>query len=86
MINNISYLRHSEICSIVKNSFGEILRKFDANWTLIIDDVCVLSFMPKISIFYAILQILRREQHCEFCHIESRCKNNVKSLIKLQST
>ena len=30
--------------------------------------------------------MLCRGQNCEFCHIESRGKNNVPSLIKLQST
>ena len=48
--------------------------------------MCLLSSTPKIGIFHAMLQMLRREQNCEFCHIESGGKNNVTSLIKLQST
>ena len=36
--------------------------------------------------FHAVLQKLRRGQNCEFCYIESGGKNNVTSLIKLQST
>ena len=41
---------------------------------------------PKLGIFHAVLQMLHRGQHCEFCHIKSSGKNNVKSLIQLQST
>ena len=51
-----------------------------------IDSVRLLSSTPKISIFHAVLQMLRCGQHCTFCHIESCVKNDVKSLIKLQST
>ena len=50
------------------------------------DSVCLFSPTSKICIFHAVLQMLRRGQHCEFCHIESCGKNNEKSLIKLQLT
>ena len=36
--------------------------------------------------FQAVLQMFCRGQNCEFCHIESRGKNNATNLIKLQST
>ena len=35
-----------------KGSFDDILRKFDANWTFIIDSVCLLGSMPKIGIHF----------------------------------
>ena len=50
------------------------------------DYVCLLSSTPEIGIFHAVLQMFRRGQNCEFCHIESHGKNTVKSLINLQST
>ena len=40
-----------------KYCFGDILTKFDGNWTYLIDYVCLLS-SPKISTFYAVLQML----------------------------
>ena len=49
------------------------------------DTVCHLSSTHKIVIFHAVLQMLRRGQNHEFCHMESRGKNNVTSLFKLQS-
>ena len=36
--------------------------------------------------YHAAFQMLRRRQNCKFCHIESRGKNDVTNLIKLQST
>ena len=50
------------------------------------DSVCLLSSTLKIGIFHAVLQMLRRGQNYEFCHIESQGENTVKSLINLQST
>ena len=69
-----------------KHSFGNILRKFDGNWTFLMDSVCLLSSMPEIGIFHAVFQMIHHGQNCEFCHIESRGKNTVKSLINLHST
>ena len=46
----------------------------------------LLSSVPEIGIFHAVLQMLHREQNCKFYHIESRGKNNVTNLIKLQLT
>ena len=39
--------------------------------------MCLVSSTPKIDIYQAILQMPRREQNCEFCHIEFRGKNSV---------
>ena len=50
------------------------------------DSVCLLSSTPEIGIFYAVLQIFRHGQNCEFCQIESHGKNTVKSSINQQST
>ena len=48
--------------------------------------MCLLNSTPKIGIFHVALQMLRRGQICELCHIESRGKYDVTSLIKRQST
>ena len=54
-----------------KPSIGDILRKFDTNWTFLKDLVCLLSSItPKIGAFHAALQTLRRGQNCEFPHIK----------------
>ena len=57
-------------------------------WKLNILDRFYVSLKThaKIDIFQAVLQMLRRGQNGEFCHKKSRGKNNVTSLIKLQST
>ena len=39
-----------------------------------------------VFIYHAVFQMLRQRQDWKFCHIESRGKNNVTSLIKLQPT
>ena len=50
------------------------------------DSACLLSSTPEIGILHAVLQMIRRGQKCEFCHIESHGKKTVKSLINMQST
>ena len=40
----------------------------------------------QIGIFHAVLQMFRGGQNCEFCHIESRGKNDATALVKLQWT
>ena len=42
--------------------------------------------MSKKRNFHVVLQMHRRGQDCEFYHIESRGKNNITNLRKLQST
>ena len=38
------------------------------------DSACLLSSTPEIGIFHAVLQMFRRGQNREFCHIESMVK------------
>ena len=38
-----------------KHSFGDILRKFEENWTFLMDSACLLSSTSKIGIFHAAL-------------------------------
>ena len=54
------------------HSFGDIIRKFDAIWTVLIDSVGLSSSTPKIGIFHDVLQMFSRGQNYEFCHTESR--------------
>ena len=57
-----------------KYSFGDNLRKFDGNWTFIIDSVCLLSSTPNIGIFHAELQMLRRGQITNFVTLNPMVK------------
>ena len=66
-----------------KYSFGDILRKSHENRTSVIDSV---SSTPKICIFHAVLQCFAVDKIESFVTFKSVVKNNVASLIKLQST
>ena len=46
----------------------------------------LLGSALKIGIFHAVLQMLRREQNCEICHIESWGTSYETSLINFSST
>ena len=62
---NISYLIiYRNLHYRQKNSFGDILRKFDGNWTYVIDSVCLLNTTPKSV--YLMLYLLCRRQNASF--------------------
>ena len=52
-ISDLIIYRNLHYCQ--KHSFGDILTKLDANWTFVIDSVCLLRSTPKIDVFHAVL-------------------------------